>query len=119
MRIAVLIIGILIGLFFIFFGFIGVVTETDELKAAGHYDTTVGAYWGMMLLWALGVAFVLGLPFIAALIFAGAGVWGVWVGVVGGEPAAIIGTWGLASLVLAVMAFFGLIGASVTRAWTE
>lgn len=107
MRIAVLIIGILIGLFFIFMGFISVVAETDDLQASGAYDQVAGTFWGVMILWALGIAFVLGLPLISSVLFLVAGIAGISAGFAAPDDAGVIGAWGLVSLVLAGMSLIG------------
>lgn len=102
MRIAVLIIGLLLGLVLFFQSVVvyGLSNATDAPE-------TGAVAWGVMvaLLWLVGCAFVLPMPRVSVGAFALAGV--IAVLVASGSDYTDMGIWGVLSFLLAALSWFG------------
>lgn len=104
MRIAVLIIGLLLGLLMfiqtVLIGILGGVAEDEAMSTAGAVGFLVA------IAWLVACALVIAFPLVSTILFVLAGLMAF--GVSGDYPD--MGVWGVVSLILAVMSFFGWIG---------
>lgn len=104
MRIAVLILGLLLGLLMFFQTFLvyALSGATDDPRSG-----EAGAIGILMaVIWLLACALVIPLPFISMLLFIAAGALGFSMS----GDFADLGVWGGVSLFLAILSFFGWIG---------
>jgi ABC-type multidrug transport system fused ATPase/permease subunit len=105
MRIAVLIITLILGIFLflqtilVYMG--GGLTSDASLSGAGAVGLLIA------LMWLVAAAFVIGVPLISTIIFVVAGILGL--GVAGSSTFSDMAVWGIASFVLAALSFIGLL----------
>lgn len=112
MRLATLLLGLVIGALLTVLTFIMFVADQDELAAGGDEAWAEGMFFALTLLWVLAVVVVLPRPLWAMLVFdAAAMLAGVTLLRIDRESAdnfaAVMVLWLGASLVLALLSFFG------------
>lgn len=110
MRVATLILGIGLGLFFSLVGFIAQAANLDELRADNATNWSTATFWLLPLIYLIAVAFVLHFPTVSMVAFICAAALSISAAIAV-DTAAFYGgvqvLWAIASLALALTSFLG------------